>query len=143
MNKRVVAACGLVVTAIVVACLWVPCVPDDSRTWVRLIPNAKPLAIEDRKIGWPDYFTADGAGWPEQLHFRWIGQLDDDLRPPPRLTAYGTQRANIRLLSAFGASIHTPTLLAELGLLLLIGGGLLTFLIRRDRRRRADSVPSV
>ena len=92
-----------------------------ATVWVPVEPMTHPL-FQDPWLDGPRYawiWRIHGENMDFRLSFR--GALPGTLEAPGR--------------------IYWPALVAELALILLLGGGLLAWLIRRDRRR-ADAVSS-
>ena len=126
MNRRVAAVLVCTFLALVAATVWVPCTSDLLRTYRAFDVPGESSRLTLGHLAW------DVSPWPS-VHFRPLWSLDEF-----QLTAFGAQRFLDRP-RRWPASIHLPTLAIELGLILLIGGGLLTWVVRRERRKRAPA----
>ena len=110
--------------ALIAATVWVPCVPEGPRQ-VKLIYDHE-FSLAGAELGPSDYLVwtlSPGT----HLHWRLLWRLDevDDAAwdgPSPYL--------------GVPASIHMPIAIL-VGASVMLAGGLLAWVIRRDRRRRA------
>lgn len=132
MSRRVVLVLVCTVVGLVGATVWVPATPcpmlgseleSAALALGRLAAGkrAQPPARSEVAETAAEY-------WPCDLEFRPVWRLGAPPARPPRIGSL--------VMVGPGWAIHWRVLLTEWGLIVLVGGSLMTVVVRRERRRR-------